>query len=605
MYCIMCGRSGHRIQECSESKFFITQGICSLDVNNRVVMSSGTALLRAEGEGGAAKQIRDCLARNMPSMPGPMAMSASNVEVVAVEVDYEDESDKLAVLGLMEFEVLPTDRLEKLKRAKPYDCPEAKKGVEKNVPENVSHSKDPQPNRAYIELPPMILKRVPPTQAPYLPVEDQEMIDDAIPVPVKGKQRELPVVAPTPHRESEVTPPKPRIHTSVLKETPKFEVANLKFSNEKMKNSAPQYKYVTELMNEMNQEQVFHNVMDQLMTLKLSKLLGTLYDLRRRLQLATHSQRFPVQQVNMVNAEILPNMTGKSQEIVNEEEGESSIESSESFEFAVNSGKANSSHASMEELHELPYQDMMQEEYIHQLTYPIKEVNLACPHEYHTMVMAHLNSCIGKQDYMMLVDSGSEVNMMMMHQAQELALPIDDLGNSWMLKGISGHMMGLEGICWNVPVKIGGIEFSHNFFIMRSDLGNKDMVLGQPWLFSHSTRIDYVHEMGVTLQLWENGDRKGRSILINLLLVKAPRNVMPIQLCCSYETFSAEYVESLETMLANPGTDLSTTEVPVFMNRVIDVLQMEENKSEKQWPDGINEALILESSLSNLFVSKS
>ena len=286
MYCIMCGRSGHRIQECSESKFFITQGICSLDVNNRVVMSSGTALLRAEGEGGAAKQIRDCLARNMPSMPGPMAMSASNVEVVAVEVDYEDESDKLAVLGLMEFEVLPTDRLEKLKRAKPYDCPEAKKGVEKNVPENVSHSKDPQPNRAYIKLPPTILKRVPPAQALYLLVEDQEMIDDAIPVPVKGKQRELPVVAPTPHRESEVTPPKPRIRTSVLKETPKFKVANLKFSNEKMKNSAPQYKYVTELMNETNQEQVFHNVMDQLITLKLSELLGTLYDLRRRLQLA-------------------------------------------------------------------------------------------------------------------------------------------------------------------------------------------------------------------------------------------------------------------------------------------------------------------------------
>ena len=131
---------------------------------------------------------------------------------------------------------------------------------------------------------------------------------------------------------------------------------------------------------------------------------------------------------------------------------------------------------------------------------------------------------------MMLVDLGSELNIMTMHQAQELALPIDDLGNSWTLKGISGHTMGLEGICWNVPVKIGGIEFSHNFFVTRSHLGNKDMVLGQPWLFSHSTRIDYVHEMGVTLQLWENGDCKGRSILINLPLVKVPRNVMPIRL---------------------------------------------------------------------------
>ncbi len=48
-------------------------------------------------------------------------------------------------------------------------------------------------------------------------------------------------------------PPKPRICASAPKETPKFEVANPKFSNEKMKNSAPQYKYATELMNKMNQ----------------------------------------------------------------------------------------------------------------------------------------------------------------------------------------------------------------------------------------------------------------------------------------------------------------------------------------------------------------
>ncbi len=268
--------------------------------------------------------------------------------------------------------------------------------------------------------------------------------------------------------------------------------------------------------------------MDQLITLKLSKLLGTSYDLCQRLQSVTHSQHFPIQQVNTANAEILLNMTGESQEIVNKEDGESSIESSEPFKFAVNSSKANSLHASMEELHELTYQNMMEEEYIHQLTYLIKEVNLACLHEYHAMVMAHLNGHIGKQDYMMLVDLGSELNIMTMHQAQELALPIDDSGNSWTLKGISRHTMGLEGICWNVPVKIGRIEFSHNFFVMWSNLGNKDMVLGQPWLFSHLMQIDYMHEMGVTLQLWENGDRKGRSILINLPLVKAPRNVMPI-----------------------------------------------------------------------------
>ena len=190
---------------------------------------------------------------------------------------------------------------------------------------------------------------------------------------------------------------------------------------------------------------------------------------------------------------------------------------------------------------------MMQEEYEHQFLPPMKEVNLAHPHEYRAMVTAHLNGRIGKQDYMMLVDSGSELNIMTLHQVQELALPIDDSGNSWMLKGISGHTMGLEGICWNVPVKIGGIKFSHNFFMTRTSLGNKDMVLGQLWLFSHSMRIDYVHEMGITLQLWENRDRKGRSILINLPLIKAPRNVMPIWLRCNCESNSAQYDGSIHS----------------------------------------------------------
>ncbi len=156
-------------------------------------------------------------------------------------------------------------------------------------------------------------------------------------------------------------------------------------------------------------------------------------------------------------------------------------------EFIINSGKAGSPSVSMEELHEMSYQLILEEEYRCQYAFPPKEVNLAWPHEYHAMVMAHLNGQIGKQEYMMLANSSSELNIMTLHQAQELALPIDDSRNSWMLKGILGHMMGLEGICWNVPVKIGGIKFLHNFFVTQSNLGNKDMVLGQPWLFLHST----------------------------------------------------------------------------------------------------------------------
>ena len=603
MYCIMCGKQGHGIHDCSDSKFFISQDICRMDVNNRVVMSDGSALPRAEGEGGAARIIHDRLSGVIPSSSGPTATSASNVEVVAAEADYEEEPDELAILGSMEWEVLPADRAERSKRYKPYDRQDMKKGAEKTTPDATSRPRGPPPNKAYVELPPTILKRTPPAKVVQPSGDDQEMVDGSIPTIPKGKQWEQPVIVPTLPREPVVLPQESKEHASVPKETPRFKVVNPKSSNNKSKNLSPQYKYATELMNETNQEHVFQKLLDQPVTLKLGELLGTSYDLGRRFQTMTHSQRFPVQQAKAMNVEILNNVVNEGPDS-EAETADDLIDLSGALEFAVNSGEVAPSRASTEELHETFYQNMMEEEFQRQFAQPTREVNLARPHEYRAMVTARLNGRIGEQDYMMLVDSGSELNIMMLHQAQELALPIDDSGSSWTLKGISGHMMGLEGICWNVPVKIGGIEFSHNFFITRSSLGNKDMVLGQPWLFSHSTRIDYVHEMGVTLQLWENGDRKGRSILINLPLVKAPRNVMPVRLRRDYESYSATCTGLEKVELANPGTASSSSEVPRFMNRAVEALHLRENKSEKPRPVGINEDLILDSSLSIPFVAE-
>ncbi len=143
------------------------------------------------------------------------------------------------------------------------------------------------------------------------------------------------------------------------------------------------------------------------------------------------SQHFPLQQVNVVNAEVVPKKADEEQDLISFKEDENPtktskamdlFELSKTFEFTVDSGEARSSHASTEELHELSYQNMMQEDYICQFIHPIKEVNLAHPHEYCTMVTTQLNGHIGEQDYMMLVDLGSELNIMTMHQAQELAL---------------------------------------------------------------------------------------------------------------------------------------------------------------------------------------
>src|SRR5260370_10255564 len=237
-------------------------------------------------------------------------------------------------------------------------------------------------------------------------------------------------------------------------------------------------------------------------------------------------------------------------------------------EFMVNSCKCSRSRLSSEELHELDYQRRIEEEYEQQFTYPVREVNLARLHEYQAMVMAHLSGKIGEIGYMMLVDSGLELNIMTLQQAQELALPINDSGNVWTLKGVSGHTMELEGICWNVPIRIGGMEFAHNFFITRTNLGNKDMILGQPWLFLYSTKIDYIHDMGITLQIYENGDQKGQSVLIHLPLVKAPRNMMPISLHCSFKSNSTEYIRPAEVILTIQGDNPSSEKPPKFMSNV-------------------------------------
>jgi len=268
--------------------------------------------------------------------------------------------------------------------------------------------------------------------------------------------------------------------------------------------------------------------------------------------MATKSQRFPIQQARASNIEVLREAVSGTVDSDNEDDAGMF----DSLEFITSSGDASPLRASTEELHDLDYWKRMEEEYKNQFMYPMREVNLARPHEYQAMVTARLSGKIGEIGYTMLVDSGSELNIMTLQQAQDLALPIDDSRNSWTLKSISGHTMGLEGICWSVPVKIRGIEFSHNFFITCSDLGNKDMVLGQPWLFSHSTRIDYIHDMGVILQLWEKGDQKGHLVLINLPLVKAPHNVMPISLCCDYKSYSMEQMDHSEPKLTYLGSNL-------------------------------------------------
>ena len=52
--CQMCGKLYHRIQDCLETWFLMSLGICAMDETEQVVMIDESALPQAEGEGGIA-----------------------------------------------------------------------------------------------------------------------------------------------------------------------------------------------------------------------------------------------------------------------------------------------------------------------------------------------------------------------------------------------------------------------------------------------------------------------------------------------------------------------------------------------------------------------
>src|SRR5258705_9028804 len=96
------------------------------------MMSDGSSLLHVEGDGGAAKMIRLKLAGASP--PVSTSTTVSNIEVTAAKMNLNDEPTELAILGAMEFKVIPAEQTDKSKQSKPYDHSELKKVVEKTLP---------------------------------------------------------------------------------------------------------------------------------------------------------------------------------------------------------------------------------------------------------------------------------------------------------------------------------------------------------------------------------------------------------------------------------------------------------------------------------------
>src|SRR5258708_4030959 len=91
--CDMCRELLHDIRDCTETRFLRFLGICDLDASGRVVMRDGSALPPAEGEGGAARVIREreAVATELDVFP---SKEDTEPEVLTSGTsDYADSSD--------------------------------------------------------------------------------------------------------------------------------------------------------------------------------------------------------------------------------------------------------------------------------------------------------------------------------------------------------------------------------------------------------------------------------------------------------------------------------------------------------------------------------
>lgn len=145
-----------------------------------------------------------------------------------------------------------------------------------------------------------------------------------------------------------------------------------------------------------------------------------------------------------------------------------------------------------------------------------------------------------------MIDSGSELNVGGDHLPEAGSLPMDFDGMRWSLKGVNGDFERLRGCAIDVPMRIGGHNFSHHIFISQQSLGKHDIILGQPFLQAFSARLDYEQGAHCKLYLWKGGEKIGRpTLVVSVTDPKNPRNAKAIRLGENAKASSA-FVEEVD-----------------------------------------------------------
>jgi hypothetical protein len=166
------------------------------------------------------------------------------------------------------------------------------------------------------------------------------------------------------------------------------------------------------------------------------------------------------------------------------------------------------SYSGVESLPKRAYADASHEEIQEFLVHYSNAIAKVPEGRYFAMSTGSISVRIGEIELTAMIDTGSELNLAGRSVPSRCNLPVDFEGMKWALKGIHGGPEQLRGCATDVPLRIGGHAFPHHLFVSHQELGNHDMILGQPFLQWFAARLDYERSGAVSLYMWKGGDRK-------------------------------------------------------------------------------------------------
>ncbi|KAF9503310.1 hypothetical protein BS47DRAFT_1369628 [Hydnum rufescens UP504] len=450
--CFMCGEQGHSLRECPETKAFIVKKVLKVSNKGHLVQLDSSDLPRSD---------------------------INNRGVAPILFELLDQ--EFAMFGDYEYKVFLAERKQEdveLKRSELYvkDDPKGKKAD--------------RPNRAYVELPQCLVRQVLPTENPKVPTILKKETCTAKPMPaLPNKDIEMcnaTMDQPTSHKHKETLDDK-----------------GSPVAKAKSKTNPTLEDVVVELQENINVKALYKSLMEKQVTVKLGNVLGSSFELCKRLQTATKMQHVPIKLEISGSHNVEAIVSLLEHTIESKDVSLISFPPEQSLGLPSNNlGDLSDNLTPTEPMEFKPGK-------------PPKQLLINClpkkPLDQEINVVAFKSD--DSEDNYTLDDTGldtedqaeqyyssSELNMMVQSTQVKLELPMDPSGKDWILCGVSGHQVNLVGLCQDVPIQVGGVPLLHNFFITSDNIGQKDIILSQPWLFSYSARIEYMHGEGMNLQ---------------------------------------------------------------------------------------------------------